>query len=168
MRKAFVGLFAALTLMMAPQQSEAKAFAFHLDATLGSSHNFRIGGPAGDGGNTFGGNIEVLPSLQFLMLSADLGLHYDFVQNNMTLRPGVRLLLGWFYLRAAVPLAFSLDGGTQSELFDMGVLFGAGVRVGFGNFSFVAEANASPLFLHIGDKGLSMPAELRIGLSYRF
>lgn len=166
-------LFAVVGLLMlaAPSSSHAKALSFGLDATLGSSYTAQVGGPATDGVNplaNFGASIEVTPSLKFLMFSFDMGLLYDFVQNGMTLRPGARFHLGWFYLRAAIPLAFSFQSGTTSEPFDMGVLLGAGVKIGFGNWSFLAEANVSPMFLHIERRGVSMPAEIRLGLAYNF
>lgn len=102
------------------------------------------------------------------MFSADLGLQYDFLQSNFTLRPGMRMFLGWFYLRAAIPLAFSFQKGVGSQLFDLGLLVGAGVRFALGKWALVAEANVSPYFLHIGKSGLSMPAEVRLGLAYNF
>lgn len=145
------------------------AVGFSLDATLGSSHTFNIGGQSHrDPLHNFGANFEILPSVQFLMLSADLGIQYDFVQNNMTLRPGMRLHLGWLYLRTAIPLAFSFGRGVLSEPFDMGVLVGAGVRIRLGKWAFVAEGNVSPLLLHASTRGVSMPAEFRMGVSYAF
>lgn len=50
----------------------------------------------------------------------------------------------------------------------MGVLVGAGVRIRFGALAFVAEANVSPFFMQVEKYGVSMPAELRLGLTYHF
>lgn len=160
----FVGMvgFSSLTAR------EAQAFTFDLGATLGSSYTARLGKGNGPGPfNNFGANLEIMPSLQFLFVSADLGIHYDFLQSAMTLRPGARLYLGWFYLRAALPLAFSMGGGA-GEPFDLGILVGAGLKINLGKWAFVAEANVSPMFLHVNQNGATMPAELRFGLSYRF
>jgi len=160
----FVGMVGLASL--APR--EAEAVKFDLGATLGSSYTAHLGRGRGPGPfNNFGANLEILPSLQFLFVSADLGIHYDFLQNAMTLRPGARLFLGWFYLRAAVPMAFSFEGGA-SEPFDLGILVGAGVKINFGKWAFVAEGNVSPMLLHINNDGAKMPAEIRLGLAYRF
>lgn len=150
--------------------SHAKPVGFHLDATLGSSYTFTPGGPDGIGNplGNFGTSLEITPSVRFLMFSADLGLNYDFLQNNFTLRPGVRMFLGWFYLRAAIPLAFAFDRGLGSGLFDMGILVGAGARITLGKWAIVAEANVSPMFLQISDRGVSVPAEFRLGVAYNF
>ena len=150
--------------LLQPAESEAKLLGVHLDATLGGSHTFRVGSPSDE--PALGSNIEILPSLQFLMFSADIGIHYNFAANALTLRPGARLHLGWLYLRAAIPMAFGLE--QTSEPFDLGILVGVGARVHLGQFALVAEANVSPFFLHVNEKGLSMPAEIRLGLAYRF
>lgn len=158
----FVGTFG----LMGAQ--DAKAFQFDLDATLGSSHTFQIGGASTQGPfANFGANLEIMPSLRFLIVSADLGIHYDFLQNNMTLRPGARLHFGWFYLRGALPMAFAL-GQNINDPFNMGILVGAGARIHLGKWAFVVEGNISPMFVKADERGVSMPAELRMGLSYRF
>ncbi len=171
MKKYILCALVAVTLFLGLESvSDAKPVGFHLDATLGSSYTFNPGGPDGIGNplGNFGSSLEITPSVRFLMLSADLGVNYDFLQNNFTLRPGVRMFLGWFYFRAAIPLAFHLSRGVQSELFDMGILVGAGARVTLGKWAIVAEANVSPMFLHISERGVSMPAEFRLGVAYNF
>lgn len=170
-RMLMVFCFLAFSFSMTalPQQSHAKLIGFNLDATLGGNYKAQFGNPdPQDKVAGFGTNIELMPSFQFLLVSADLGILYDFLHNEVMLRPGVRFWLGWFYLRVAIPVAYSFKRGLKTGPLDLGVLLGAGIRIGFGKFSLLAEANASPFLFKFNPNGVSMPVELRLGVSYSF
>lgn len=165
----FCAFFLVLTFLASPKQSHAKLLGFNLDATLGGNYKAQFGNPSPkDKVAGFGTNIELMPSFQFLLVSADLGILYDFLHREMVLRPGVRFWLGWLYLRLAVPVAYSFREGLKTGALDLGILFGAGVRIGLGKFSLLAEANASPFLFKLSPNGVSMPVELRLGVSYSF
>jgi hypothetical protein len=117
------GLLAALVLVPRP-------------ATAG----FGLGLSAGEGLNLYKGpdaertrfSLEVTPSLGFSILRVDLALHFDLDRwadgrNDRSfgfeLRPGIRIVIPFFYARAAIPLRI-VNG--SSAAFDWGFLLGLG------------------------------------------
>ncbi|MBK04546.1 MAG: hypothetical protein CL920_14805 [Deltaproteobacteria bacterium] len=111
-------------------------------------------------------NTELMLSYQLLIVSADLGGVYDFAKQRFVARPGLRLFLGWLYLRAAIPIVIPAD---PNDDFDVGVLIGAGIRIkATKRLFFTFEGSVSPFFININEHGVSMPAELRLGIGVRF
>lgn len=156
----------ALILVGMPKKSEA---GFTTSLTLGGNYSLQLSNTTEF--ERVGLNIEGTIGWRIPFLTVDLGVHYDFLKQNFQLRPGLRVHLGWFYLRAAIPLAFDFKFN-PNDLFNMGVLFGTGFEFKIKKFSILVEANISPFFMRIDvtDKGggLWLPVELRLGVGYNF
>ncbi len=109
----------------------------------------------------------------------DLGLvwamdfdHYgDRTTSVVGVRPGIRLLLpGHFrriwYLRAAVPILKGISGENNDLL--IGFMLGVGLELRFRVIGLFAELNFSPYFVEVADNYYVIPAQGRLGLSFRF
>ncbi len=143
-----------------PQRAEA---GFYTALSVGGNYNFLVNDP--NNSERIGFALEGNLGWRFLIVSLDLGVNYDFIRKEIQWRPGVKVHLGWFYFRAALPFAYDFD---PDKVFDLGILVGVGAEVGIGKFAFLAEGNVSPFFLQLNNRGVMFPAELRIGLAYRF
>jgi hypothetical protein len=109
----------------------------------------------------------------------DLGMvwamDFDTYGNRLTsmvgVRPGIRLLLPGlykrlWYLRAAVPVLAGVTGENDDILF--GFMLGVGLEIRFHVVGFFAEINFSPYFVQVADQVHVIPAQGRLGVSFRF
>lgn len=142
---------------------------FGIGLTAGGKYGFLVTEPAKSRTFTpWGMNLELTAGYRFAsIITVDLGFQYDFLRSEMLWRPGMRLHLGWFYLRLAMPLNLAMQAAA-GEQFNLGILFGIGADIRFGKWSLLIEANVSPFFLELNNRGLEMPAEVRIGVGYTF
>ena len=155
-----------LFLLAKPQQSEA---GFQTSLSLGGNYSLQLIAPKDT--EKIGFNIEGILAWRLPFLSIDLGIFYDFLKRDFQLRPGAKVILGWFYIRAAIPLSFDFKF-QPNNLFNMGVLVGLGFEFNIKKFAIFAEANIAPFFLRIDitdtGGGIQLPAELRLGVAYNF
>lgn len=174
MRRIIVAIASACALVVLVE-SNAHA-GFEISTTVGASYRWNLAGGVIPRDRT-GVGIEVMASYGVLsLLILDAGVVYDLTREEIVIRPGVRLQLGFLYIRLAVPLALvtgntsgAPGGSAESSTFDLGLLFGIGARVKLGKFSLRAEVDITPFLLEIDlNKGVVMPAELRIGVAYHF
>ncbi len=165
-RLLFIMALFTVVLVGAPKKSEA---GFTTSLTLGGNYSLEL--KQATEFERVGLNIEGTVGWRIPFLSVNLGVYYDFLKQNFQLRPDLRLHLGWFYLRAAVPLAFDFKFNPD-DLFNLGVLIGTGFEIKIKKFSILIEANIAPFFMKINvdDKGggLWLPVELRLGVAYNF
>lgn len=149
-----------------PRQSEA---GFSTSLTLGGNYSLLLNTSVQT--ERIGFNIEGTVGWRIPFLSVDLGIFYDFLKRDFQLRPGIKVHLGWFYFRVAVPVAMNFKFQTDT-IFNVGTLFGAGFEIRINQFAFLIEANITPFYMRIdiNDQGggLWLPAELRLGVSYHF
>lgn len=165
-RGLLVVMLCGVVWMGLPRQSEA---GFSTSLTLGGNYGVLMNTNVQT--ERIGFNIEGTVGWRIPFLSVDLGLFYDFLKRDFQLRPGIKVHLGWFYLRLAVPVAMNFKFHTDT-IFNMGTLFGAGFEIRLGKFAFVIEGNVTPFYMRIDIKddsgGLWLPVELRLGVSYHF
>lgn len=149
-----------------PRESHA---GFKTSLSLGGGYSFLLNTPQES--ERIGFNIEGIVGWRIPFLSFDLGIFYDFLRQDFQLRPGLKVHLGWFYLRAAVPLAFDFKF-QPDDLFNLGVLFGMGFEFRIKKFAILLEVNIAPFFLRIDvderGGGVWLPGELRLGVAYYF
>lgn len=166
-RFALLFVLSAFVFFSRPVQSEA---GFHSSLSLGGNYSFMMK-TNGNDAERIGLNLEGILAYRIPFLSADLGVFYDFLKQDFQLRPGIKVLLGWFYLRVAIPLAFDFKF-QPDNMFNMGVMLGAGLEFKIKKFAILLEANVSPFFLRvdINDRGggVILPGELRLGVAYNF
>ncbi|MCK6512460.1 hypothetical protein L6R29_21230 [Myxococcota bacterium] len=155
----------------APQKADAggaKDSGFSVSLTAGGRYGFVVNEPSQSQRTTpWGMSLELLPSYRIAIISIDLGIVGDFLQREMIFRPGLRVHLGWFYLRMAMPFSILL-AAASGQPYDLGVMVGAGVQIRFQRFAFLFEANVSPFLLELNNRGLQMPLEVRLGVGYHF
>jgi len=145
--------------------AKSRLGSFGLELSIGGNYDLLVNDTQKS--ERLGLNTELLLSYKFLILSGDLGVLYDFRKAQAMLRPGMRLFLGWLYFRLAIPIALPLTSA-KDDMFNLGILVGAGVQIKIKKFIIVFEGNVSPFFININDRGLLMPAEARFGIGYYF
>jgi hypothetical protein len=111
----------------------------------------------------------------YLDLSVNWGVdyydgYYDEVTYVVGAKPGVRfyfpgLFHRHFYLRAAVPLTYTID---EAENFIVGFLLGFGLEWRFASMGIFAEVNILPYFMEIYPGYYAIPTEARVGLAFMF
>lgn len=165
-RVGFAILVGVVLSVVSPTQADAS---FGLSLTAGGKYGFLVTEPAKSRTlSPWGMNLELTAGYRFAsIVTVDMGVQYDFLRTEVVFRPGARLHLGWFYLRLAIPLSLALQA-LAGEQFNLGILFGVGVDIRLGKWSILFEANVSPFFLELNNRGLEMPAEIRLGVGYSF
>lgn len=105
-------------------------------------------------------SLELIPAYSFLFLRADLGMYLTVEDPaDFILRPGMRLMLPWFYARGAFQL--KVTHGV-----DYGFLLGLGKEfLNLGIISLFVEANTHLLHKPGWDV---VPLEFRVGASVGF
>jgi len=137
-------------------------------ASLGGNYSFAVTEPSQTRRiQPWGSQIELVPSYQFSLISLDLGVVYDFLQQEFLVRPGVKFNLGWLYFRLGVPFSILMNA-LAGDAYDLGILVGVGVKFPIEKFYVQLEANATPFLLSLERRGLLMPVEVRLGVGYRF
>ncbi len=96
--------------------------------------------------------------------------YYDKITYVFGVRPGIRyffpgLFRRFFYLRAAVPIGYTID---EANNVLVGLLFGLGIEWRFARVGLFAEADIMPYFLEIYPGYYVIPTQARIGVSARF
>lgn len=96
--------------------------------------------------------------------------YYNEVTYLLGVRPGLRfffpgLFHRFFYLRAAVPLGYTID---DARNFVVGLLLGVGIEWRFQNVGLFAEADILPYFLEIYPGYYVIPTQARVGVSAMF
>lgn len=138
---------------------------FEMGLTVGGNYSLLVNNPKAS--ERVGLNAELMLSYRLAIVSFDMGTVYDFLKKHVELRPGMRLHLGWFYLRLALPMTFA-HNLPSDDMFNLGVLAGAGISIKVKKFLFLLEGNISPFFIKLNERGLLLPAEVRLGVGYRF
>ncbi len=125
-------------------------------------------------------DFEILVGVQLVRnLYLDLAVHwavdyYEGYYSEVTyltgVRPGLRfffpgLFNRFFYLRAAVPISYTLD---DAKNWLVGFLIGFGIEWRFQQLGLFAEVNLMPYFTEYYPGYYVIPAEGRLGVSVRF
>lgn len=116
-----------LIIISVPRKSEA---GFYLNLTGSGNYNFLLNDP--NSSDRYGFGVEANLGWKFLLVSLDLGVNYDFLKKEIQWRPGVKVHLGWFYIRGAIPFAYDF---APDQIFDLGILLGGGVEIAVKKFS---------------------------------
>jgi len=96
--------------------------------------------------------------------------YYDKVTYLVGVRPGIRfyfpgLFHRHFFLRAAVPLVYTLD---EANNFVAGLLLGLGLEWRFGNMGVFVEADIMPYFMEVYGGYYVIPVQARAGVAFMF
>lgn len=157
-----IGLLVASVWLIQPNRSEA---GFELSLSLGGNYSLLVNNPKAS--ERVGLNTEFMLSYRVWFTSFDLGITYDFLKKHVQARPGLRLHLGWLYFRLGFPMSFS-HVKNPDDMFNLGLLGGVGIQIRVKKILFKLEGNISPYFIKVDERGLLLPAEVRLGIGYRF
>ena len=112
----------------------------------------------------------------YLDLGVNWGVDYsDYIYDRVSymagVRPGVRSVLPFMlrrslYFRGAIPLQYALE--TEDDHLIVGILLGIGFEWLFGNVGLFGEIDISPYFIEVYPGHYAIPAQGRIGISFRF